>query len=120
VARIGGGVKILTYDAWVSINRDLVNEIKGLASKDKCCARCKGTGEEECPECGYPHECPRCDGSGYEGENHIGDPDRYLRKMYDLGVELELQKIAKWGVVVGERELTEEIPCLETVNVQPA
>lgn len=103
-------MKILSFDAWVLNNPELVAEINLQAKSDKVCRTCDGLGETECIVCGHVRECPECDGSGYTNKNPIGDVREYLRYLYDGQVEFELFQIARTGVVVGEREITNEVP----------
>ncbi len=110
-------MKILSFDAWLTLNPQLVAEIEELARQDRECYACGGTGEEECSECGNVRLCLSCNGTGYEDEDHIGNPHSYLKKMYTHGVEIELARIAQWGVSVGEREAINEIPRLEIRTV---
>jgi hypothetical protein len=108
-------MKILKFDTWLKLNPDLVSEIERLADQDDDCAECDGAGEITCDECGYPHACLSCYGSGYKNPNHIRDSRTHLREMYNRQVEVELTKIAQHGVAVTERILTDEIPALEVI-----
>ena len=103
-------MKILSFDAWKQLNKDLVEE---LESKKEECDYCDGFGSHEC-ECGDEHDCKYCEGTGYVN----GDPEHILRTTYDKRLQAEVEKIAKWGIADTTKEEIKEIDSLITVTEQ--